>query len=155
MPLAQKALNDEWTRLRAVQRPDGKSGCWDVEAVMEWRDVKRAAQVSGTTAHIGRVFATCVEKDSELEPSKRKYKGRAVFGGIRSGMRPAIGPYSKTWGRVPQPWTRPVPVMHTDVYRGTPQSSATQNRHLRKLCCAALRLAPTFHWTNGQTHGPA
>ena len=80
-PLAQKAINDEWTRLRAVQRPDGKRGCWDEEAVMEWRDVKRAAQLSGTTAHIGGIFAICVEKNSELEPSKRKYKGRAVFGG--------------------------------------------------------------------------
>ena len=68
-------------RLRAVPRPDGKKGCWDEERVVEWRDVKRAAQLSGTTTHIGRIFAICVEKNSELEPEKRKFKGRAVFGG--------------------------------------------------------------------------
>ena len=80
-PLAQKSINDEWARLRAVARPDGKFGCWDEDLVAKWRDIKRAAALSGTTAHIGRIFAICVEKNSELPPEKRKYKGRAVFGG--------------------------------------------------------------------------
>ena len=79
-PLAQEALAKEWARLRAVPRPDGKFGCWDEGQVAEWSDVRRAAKLSGTTAHIGRAFAICVEKNSELEPPQRKYKGRAVFG---------------------------------------------------------------------------
>ena len=32
-------------------------------------------------AHVGRLFALCVEEHSELPISKRKYKGRVVFQG--------------------------------------------------------------------------
>ena len=80
---AQKAMKAEWTRLRAVDRRDGKKGCWDEDCVMEWQEVKRLAGLAGKKAHVGRVFGICVEKNHELPEGdkRRKYKGRAVFGG--------------------------------------------------------------------------
>ena len=36
---------------------------------------------TGVDTHFAYLFDLCVEKHSELEPSKRKHKGRVVFGG--------------------------------------------------------------------------
>ena len=82
-PKALLAKQAEWDRLRAVPRPDGGLGVWDETLVTEWRTVKRKALQEGRKIHIGRVFDIIVEKNSELVESdpKRKFKGRAVFGG--------------------------------------------------------------------------
>ena len=75
-PKAQAALKKEWDRLRAIK-------CWDESVVREWTDVAREAKQSQSKAHIGRIFAVCVEKNSELPDSdpSRKFKGRVVFQG--------------------------------------------------------------------------
>ena len=80
---AREAMQEEWDRLRRVQRPDGTYGVWDESAVMEWHKVQCAARRAGTTATVGLVFGIVVEKNHELDPSdkRRKYKGRAVFQG--------------------------------------------------------------------------
>ena len=80
---AKAVMDAEWARLRAVPRPDGQLGVWDEALVQEWRDVRRQALQCGTKAHIGRIFGIVVEKNHELpeHDPKRKYKGRAVFGG--------------------------------------------------------------------------
>ena len=56
---------------------------WDEHLVANWRDVRSAARHEGRTVHVGRVFGIIVEKNHELDPRdpRRKYKGRAVFGG--------------------------------------------------------------------------
>ena len=75
-PAAQAALQKEWDRLRAA-------GCWDESRVREWNDVASEARREGTIAHMGRIFALCVEKGSELPAGDpgRKFKGRVVFQG--------------------------------------------------------------------------
>ena len=80
---AQAAMQLEWDRLRAVERPDGNRGCWDEGRVMEWRDVRRNARKQGKTVNVGLVFGIVVEKNFELDAGdpRRKYKGRAVFQG--------------------------------------------------------------------------
>jgi len=76
LPAAQAALQKEWDRLRAA-------GCWDETKVREWSDVASEARKTGKIAHMGRVFALCVEKGSELPAGDpgRKFKGRVVFQG--------------------------------------------------------------------------
>ena len=73
-PAAQKALRKEWDRLRKI-------GCWDESSVREWSDVAAEARRKGTQAHMGRLHALCVEKNSELpaDDVRRKFKGRVVF----------------------------------------------------------------------------
>ena len=154
-PRAQESLDAEWARLRAVPRPDGKKGCWDEDQVCEWQDIKRAAALSGGKAHIGRIFAICVEKNSELEPENGNIRAEPCSEATMYAMRVAIGPSFKTWGRVQQQWMRLEPVMPSGVCQDTPPNSATQSRHTHKLCCAALRLGSVFQRTNGQIRGPA
>ena len=77
-------MRDEWSRLRAVPQPCGKrKGCWDEDRVQEWCKVRDAASTKGEKIHVGRVFGILVEKGSELvaDDPRRKFKGRAVFGG--------------------------------------------------------------------------
>ena len=84
IPLAKQSLDDEWRRLRSVQQPgSNRKGCWDEDKVQEAWQVKKAAKRAGKTVHFGRVFDICVEKGSEPPEGdpKRKFKGRAVFGG--------------------------------------------------------------------------
>ena len=75
-PKAKEALQKEWGRLIA-------RCVWDTrpEAVREWRDVAADARRDGSGAHMGMLFEICVEKESELAPALRKYKGRVVFQG--------------------------------------------------------------------------
>ena len=92
IPLAKDALQAEWDRLRAVPQPGtDRKGCWDEDKVREWRDVKAEAQRRGVKAHVGRIFDICVQKNSELpdDDKRKKYKGRAVFGG--DNVRDEVG----------------------------------------------------------------
>jgi hypothetical protein len=75
-PKAQAALKVEWQRLKDMV-------CWDETKVREWAQVSAESKRSGQKAHVGRVFAICVEKGSELpdgHPGK-KFKGRVAFQG--------------------------------------------------------------------------
>merc|ERR1712127_380015 len=77
-------LQAEWGRLRAVPQPGtDRKGCWDEDEVREWRDVKADAKRRGVKAHVVRIFNICAQKNSELpdDDNRKKYKGRAVFGG--------------------------------------------------------------------------
>ena len=82
-PKAQKAMQLEWTRLRAVPRDGGKAGVWDESLVREWRHVRNEAKDQNVKANVGLVFGIVVQKNHELPESDpaRKYKGRAVFQG--------------------------------------------------------------------------
>ena len=84
MPRAQAAVDAEWQKLRDC---DGGKGTWDETEVREYWDVKHEAKQkldqTGIHTHFGSLFDLCVEKASELEESKRRYKGRVVFGGHR------------------------------------------------------------------------
>ena len=84
MPKAQAAIDAEWAKLRACD--DGR-GTWDESTVCSYWEAQRQAKRSSTelecTRTSARLFDLCVEKASELEESKRRYKGRVVFGGHR------------------------------------------------------------------------
>eukprot|EP00975_Prorocentrum_lima_P042988 9025224-Prorocentrum_lima.AAC.1 len=56
---------------------------WNENNVREWSEVAAKVRISSTPAHMGRIFAILVEKDSEFEPDNplRKYKGRVVLQG--------------------------------------------------------------------------
>ena len=82
---AQKALKKEWDRLRSCGNGEG---CWDESRPREFDDVQAEYRGKKVTAHFGRVFDICVEKNYHLEklpngdlPPGRKYKGRAVYQG--------------------------------------------------------------------------
>ena len=84
MPKAQAAVDAEWDKLR---KADGGRGTWDESTVTNYWDAQRQAKAkleeTGVHTHFGTLFDLCVEKGSELEGSKRRYKGRVVFGGHR------------------------------------------------------------------------
>ena len=84
MPKAQAAVDSEWQKLRDA---DGGRGTWDESSVTNYWDAQRQAkqklETTGVHTHFGSLFDLCVEKGSELEESKRRYKGRVVFGGHR------------------------------------------------------------------------
>ena len=67
-------MNTEWKRL-------SDNRVWDEAHPREWNDVRREANESGERIHMGVMFDVCVEKNSEMAPEKRTYKGRAVFQG--------------------------------------------------------------------------
>ena len=54
-----------------------------MSGVREWSEVAREARGDLDKAHVGRLFAIMVEKNSELPEGQpdRKYKGRVVFQG--------------------------------------------------------------------------
>lgn len=70
-----------------LRAEDGGNGTWDETAVESLWSVKAKAKEKLNTTnihtHFGNLFDLCVEKHSELEEAKRKYKGRVVFGGHR------------------------------------------------------------------------
>ena len=45
--------------------------------------VAEEARNQGKKMHVGMICELCVEKNSELSPDQRKYKGRVVFQGNR------------------------------------------------------------------------
>ena len=55
--MAKASLDKEWTKLR-------NQGCWDESKVREWKDVAAETQRRGKTAHVGRIFDICVEKNA-------------------------------------------------------------------------------------------
>eukprot|EP00975_Prorocentrum_lima_P054829 11494204-Prorocentrum_lima.AAC.1 len=61
-PKAKAALDREWDRLRSINT-------WNENEVREWSEVAQKARHSSSPAHMGRIFAILVEKNSELEPS--------------------------------------------------------------------------------------
>jgi hypothetical protein len=84
MPKAQASIDAEWQKLREC---DGGRGTWDESSVCSYWEAQRQAkeklEKTGVHTHFGTLFDLCVEKGSELEESKRRYKGRVVFGGHR------------------------------------------------------------------------
>ena len=84
MPRAQAAVDAERQKLRDA---DGGRGTWDESVVRNYWDIQKEAKEkldrTGVHTHFGTLFDLCVEKGSELEESKRRYKGRVVFGGHR------------------------------------------------------------------------
>ena len=75
-PFAKEAMQKEWDRLRS------KYAC-DEDHPRKWDDVRSEAKRGGYIVHMGYIFGICVEKNAELEPSLRKFKGRVVFQGNR------------------------------------------------------------------------
>ena len=79
MPKAQAGVDAEWEKLRAA---DGGKGTWDESTVTNYwgaqRQAKEKLENTGVHTHFGTLFDLCVEKGSELEESKRRYKGRVV-----------------------------------------------------------------------------
>ncbi|WP_288993063.1 polyprotein of Ty1/Copia retrotransposon, partial [uncultured Marinobacter sp.] len=75
-PLAQKARDAEWRRLR-------EQDVWDEENVREWDEVCAEAKANGTECHLAHLMGIMVEKGSELDKDdeNRKYKFRVVFRG--------------------------------------------------------------------------
>ena len=45
----------------------------------DWCEVIREASDKYFDVHLGHLAGICVEKNSEMEPEHRKYKGRVVF----------------------------------------------------------------------------
>ena len=84
MPKAQAAVDAEWEKLRQA---DGGRGTWDESTVCNYWDAQRQAKEklerTGIHTDFGSLFDLCVERSSELEEAKRRYKGRVVFGGHR------------------------------------------------------------------------
>ena len=71
-PEARDALHAEFQNLL-------KKGVFSLEHPKPWAQVQADAIRRNITAHVGRVFGTCVEKNSESKDAK--YKGRYVFQG--------------------------------------------------------------------------
>ena len=84
MPKAQAAVDAEWAKLGACDQGRGR---WDESTVCSYWEAQRQAKEkldrTGVHTHFGTLFDVCVEKASELEEAKRRYKGRVVFGGHR------------------------------------------------------------------------
>ena len=76
IPKAQDAVREEFDKLMS-------QAVFAMEKVEEWKDVRDRARANREKIHIGRIFALCVEKGSELpkDHKDRKYKGRIVFMG--------------------------------------------------------------------------
>ena len=75
---AKAALEKEWAKLEKGT----KSGpAWDMNKPRSKEQVRREALKSGKKIHFGDLMDLCFEKNSQLEKSKRKYKGRVVFRG--------------------------------------------------------------------------
>ena len=79
LPGPKEALEQEWQRLRDI----GDKGCWDEGDPHEFEELAAKYHNEGRTAHFGRIFEICVEKNSHLpkDDPARKYKGRVVYQG--------------------------------------------------------------------------
>ena len=71
---AMDAFRAEWQGLKDVP-------VWDESSVEEWDIVAANARAEGREVHFGYLFGIMVEKGSELEEAKRRYKYRVVFQG--------------------------------------------------------------------------
>ena len=75
-PKAREAMEAEWTRLR-------EKGVWEEIDCREWDDVRTEADKLGLIVHAGYILGRVAKRNSELEPAKRKYKGRVASQGNR------------------------------------------------------------------------
>ncbi|MFM7978150.1 MAG: reverse transcriptase domain-containing protein, partial [Candidatus Fonsibacter sp.] len=73
-PVAKLAMKKEWDRLRSKH-------VWDEDHPRDWDEVRSDARRGGYTVHMRYLFGICVEKNAELDPSLRRFKGRVVFQG--------------------------------------------------------------------------
>ena len=75
-PAADKAIQQEWDRLRA-------RNAWGEQNPREWDDVAREAREKKIEVHCGMIFGFVVEKNTDLPEGdpRRKFKGRVVFQG--------------------------------------------------------------------------
>ena len=66
-----------------------KKTAWLYDTVQEWSTVSDGAKKKGKKVHVGKVFETCVEKESELPLAHklRKFRGRTVFQGNGNNVR--------------------------------------------------------------------
>ena len=84
MPKAQASIDAGWRKPRDC---DGGRGSWDESFVCSYWEAHRQAtdklERTGVHTHFGSLLDLCLEKGGELEESKRRYKGRVVFGGRR------------------------------------------------------------------------
>ena len=67
-------------------------GVWDEKLVRKYNDVCEEAVRNSCEVHFGRIFATCSEKDFEMNNERmRKYKGRICFDGRPDRVRNQMG----------------------------------------------------------------
>ena len=71
---ARDAMQDEWDRLRRVERPDGTHGVWDEGLVEEWSDVRRRAKREGRKSGTHLVDEAACEMHSFPSSSFRRPK---------------------------------------------------------------------------------
>ena len=81
-PVAKKAVDAEYNKLRYSKMPDPKDkriGVWDETRVREQSDVRAEAKKLGKTVHFASIIELCMEKGSELPDNHpgKKFKGRA------------------------------------------------------------------------------
>ena len=75
IPDAVKALDAEWEKLET------KLKSWDKNAPKEKAQVIKEAKAKGEQVHFATLEQLCHQKNSQLEESMRKYKGRIVLRG--------------------------------------------------------------------------
>ena len=73
--MRKKALQDAWDKMGKNRK------AWDLESVMEREDVKKKYERDKKSVHFGYLRQLIFEKNSELPPEQRIYKGRVVFRG--------------------------------------------------------------------------
>ena len=67
-PGAAQAMGHEWNRLR-------NKNVWDENKPRDWADVRQGARrEQDGDVHLGHLCGICVEQNSEVEVSYRKYK---------------------------------------------------------------------------------
>ena len=73
---AKQKIKDEWDKLRLLQT-------WDEDKVCEYEAARKRALENGREAHVGRLFAFCVEKNTlsshhQNAPIKGELSFRAI-----------------------------------------------------------------------------
>ena len=80
--------------------------CWDETKVEEWSAVRARAKAAGQTCHLGRLFAFCSEKNSELPLDHPLYHGvfsikaKGQIPNYRLGIQSEFDPEHRTWETV-------------------------------------------------------
>ena len=74
MPDAKAAVDKEWDKLQKIPT-------WQLTKVRNKKEVIDEARKEGRTAHFASLVDICHLKNSELEPTCRKYKGRGALRG--------------------------------------------------------------------------
>ena len=71
-PAAEKAIQQEWDRLRARK-------AWDEENPREWDEVAKEARQKRIEVHFGMIFGFVVEKNTDLPEGDPRRKGQSGF----------------------------------------------------------------------------